>query len=110
MTTLQLEYFLHLSQTLHLTRTAEHFYVSPPAIAASIKRLENELSVTLFVSQGRSLLLTESGKIDRSEKIVSIITGSALRDLPLFDTGAEAPTVDPSNEQDMQKAIEFYRG
>lgn len=63
MTTLQLEYFLHLSQTLHLTRTAEHFYVSPPAIAASIKRLENELSVTLFVSQGRSLLLTESGKI-----------------------------------------------
>jgi len=54
--------------------------------------------------------LTESGKIDRSEKIVSIITGSALRDLPLFDTGAEAPTVDPSNEQDMQKAIEFYRG
>ena len=63
MTTLQLEYFLHLSRTLHLTRTAEHFYVSPPAIAASIKRLENELSTTLFVSQGRALLLTESGKI-----------------------------------------------
>lgn len=63
MTTLQLEYFLHLSQTLHLTRTAEHFYVSPPAIAASIRRLESELDTTLFITHGRSLSLTESGKI-----------------------------------------------
>lgn len=63
MTTLQIEYFLHLSHTLHLTHTAEHFYVSPPAIAASIKRLESELNVSLFTTQGRSLILTEYGKI-----------------------------------------------
>ena len=52
--------------------------------------------------------LTESGKIRRDEKIVSIITGSALRDLPLFDTGAAAPTVEPSNPEDMKKAIDYY--
>ena len=63
MTTLQLEYFQYLAQSLHLSHTAEHFYVSAPAVAASIKRLEAELSAELFEVQGRALKLTDAGKI-----------------------------------------------
>ena len=59
---LQLKYFLELSKTEHLRRTAEEMIVTPSAISTSISRLENELGVKLFDRDGRKIRLNEFGK------------------------------------------------
>lgn len=59
---LQLKYFLELSKTEHLRKTAEEMIVTPSAISTSISRLENELGVKLFDRDGRKIRLNEFGK------------------------------------------------
>jgi len=63
MTTLQLEYFKALTKMLNVSKVAEMFFVSPPAITAAIDRLESELDTELFTIHGRSLALTPAGEI-----------------------------------------------
>ena len=63
MTTLQLEYFKALTKTLNVSKVAEEFYVSAPAITAAIDRLESEIGTELFTVRGRSLELTAAGEI-----------------------------------------------
>ncbi len=63
MTTLQLEYFKALTRLLNVSKVAEDFFVSPPAITAAIDRLESELGAELFTVHGRTLALTPAGKI-----------------------------------------------
>ena len=53
--------------------------------------------------------MKEAGQIRPDEKVVTIITGSALRDLPLFsDPGKEVPFVHPGNEEEMKQAMAHY--
>ena len=59
---LQLKYFLEVARTQHMTRSAEKLHISQPSLSQSIKRLEGELGVPLFVSSGRNIVLTESGQ------------------------------------------------
>ena len=63
MTTLQLEYFKALTKMLNVSKVAEIFYVSPPAITAAIDRLESEIGAELFTVHGRTLALTAAGEI-----------------------------------------------
>lgn len=58
---LQLKYFVELSHSQHLTKTAEKMIVSPSAISTSISRLEKELGVTLFDRVGRNISLNQYG-------------------------------------------------
>ena len=58
----QLKYFYTLAQNQHVTRTAEQLHISQPSLTQSIRRLENELNVKLFKSNGRSIVLTDCGK------------------------------------------------
>ena len=44
-----------------LTRAAEELYISQPAVSQSIKQLENQLGVTLFIRTHRGMQLTEQG-------------------------------------------------
>ena len=44
----QITYFLALSQTENLTSTAEQLFISPPALSASISRLEEDIGAPLF--------------------------------------------------------------
>lgn len=60
---LQLQYFVALAHSQHLTRTADRMLVSPSAISASITRLENELGVKLFDRVGRNILLNSNGQL-----------------------------------------------
>ncbi|MFE5319045.1 LysR family transcriptional regulator [Paenibacillus sp. NPDC056579] len=46
-----------------VTRAAEALHISQPAVTAQIRNLEQELGLTLFASQGRSLRLTEAGEL-----------------------------------------------
>lgn len=76
---LQLKYFYALSQTEHVSKTAEQLRIAQPALTQSIKRLEKELGVKLFKSNGRNITLTESG-IYLSKKIVPVL--KALNEIP----------------------------
>ena len=62
---LQLKYFLQLAKTQHVSKTADMLNISQPSLSSTIKKLEAELGVPLFVRQGRNIELSEYGKIYR---------------------------------------------
>ncbi len=59
----QLRYFKALAEHGNLAKAAESLYISPPALSASISRLERELSVRLFDRTNRGLRLNRRGII-----------------------------------------------
>ena len=58
----QLEYFQMVARYRNITRAATHLNVSQPNITVSIKKLENELGVTLFDRGQKHLTLTPEGE------------------------------------------------
>lgn len=58
----QLQYFKALAEKEHLFKTATELYISPPALSATISRLEEELGCTLFDRVGRNIRLNKNGK------------------------------------------------
>lgn len=56
-----LYYFWQVARQGNLTQTAQKLHVSQSALSSQIKQLEQSLNVQLFIRQGRSLTLTESG-------------------------------------------------
>lgn len=59
---LQLQYFIKLAQTEHVSRTAEILHISQPALSATIRKLERELGVPLLEREGRGIRLSPYGK------------------------------------------------
>ena len=59
---LQLRYFCDAAQTQNFSKTAQKFNVPPSNISQSIKRLEKELSQSLFSRTANSLALNENGR------------------------------------------------
>ena len=59
---LQLQYFLKLASIQHVSRTAELLHISQPSLSATIKKLEGELGVPLFIRKGRSITLSPYGE------------------------------------------------
>lgn len=68
----QLKCFLILSKTLNFSRTAELMYLSQPAVSMSIRQLEEELGLALFVRNKRKVELTTAGKFfaKKSERLL----------------------------------------
>lgn len=62
MNLLHLEYFREVAIIEHVQRTGEKLHVSPSAISAGIRSLEQELGVKLFDRVGRNMRLSEYGK------------------------------------------------
>jgi len=58
-----LRYFWAVARDGKLTRTARALRVSPSALSAQIRQLEDELEVRLFDREGRGLVLTEQGRL-----------------------------------------------
>lgn len=73
-----LHYFWAVAKQGNLTRAAAQLRVSQSALSTQIKQLEEQLGQNLFVRQGRSLGLTEAGRIalEFAERIFA--TGSEL--------------------------------
>src|SRR6266487_4180688 len=63
MTLQQLIYFLAAVEHGSFSVAAEALYIAQPSLSEQIKRLENELGVTLFVRTNRRLVLTEAGQL-----------------------------------------------
>jgi DNA-binding transcriptional LysR family regulator len=60
---LQLKYFKRVAETGKIKSAAESLYISPPALSASISRLERELGVKLFDRTNNSISLNKQGEI-----------------------------------------------
>lgn len=58
-----LHYFWAVAKDGQLSRAARHLNVAQSALSTQIRQLEQQLGQSLFVRQGRSLALTEAGRI-----------------------------------------------
>lgn len=69
----QLRYFAIAAKYQHITRAANELHVAQPAVSGTIKRLENELGVSLFEKNGRNISLTHEGELfyDKIKKILN---------------------------------------
>lgn len=59
---LQLRYFLVAAKYEHITKAAQALRIAQPALSQSIKRLEAELGVPLFIREKRTIRLNAAGK------------------------------------------------
>lgn len=62
MDTRPLRLFLALADTLHFGRAGDRCHMSPSAVSRTIRHLEEELGVTLFLRDNRSVSLTPEGR------------------------------------------------
>lgn len=63
MDTTQLEYFREIAKEGSVSRAASKFHLSQPAMSARMRRLEEELGVTLFERHPNRIELNENGRI-----------------------------------------------
>ena len=59
----QLRAFLAVAEELSFSRAAERLMVSTPWISETVKELERQLKVTLFLRTTRSVELTDAGRV-----------------------------------------------
>lgn len=57
-----LKYFLEVARTEHVTQSAKTLCIVQPALTHALHKLEEELGVKLFKTQGRNIRLTEIGE------------------------------------------------
>jgi DNA-binding transcriptional LysR family regulator len=63
MTLRQLEVFLAVARARSHRRAAERLHTSQPALSQHVRELETELDVRVFDRLGRSVALTEAGRL-----------------------------------------------
>jgi len=73
-----LRYFWAVAHEGNLTRAAEHLNVSQSALSIQIQKLESQIGHALFERHGRSLHLTEAGRIALDHADVVFKTGDEL--------------------------------
>ena len=73
-----LHYFWAVAKEGHLTRAAGQLNVSQSALSAQIKQLEDQLGQPLFTRQGRTLQLTEAGRVALAYADTIFTAGSEL--------------------------------
>ncbi len=87
-----LRYFREVAHDGHLTRTAERLNLSQSALSTQIRQLEARLGHDLFERKGRSLVLTEAGRIaldhadhifGTGDELLAALKGTGLARRPL---------------------------
>ena len=73
-----LRYFWAVAKEGNLTRAAGQLHVSQSALSAQIKQLETELGQSLFQRTGRTLTLTEAGRLAFAYAETIFTTGNEL--------------------------------
>lgn len=75
----QLCYFVEVAKSQHITKSAQRLHIAQPALSQAMKRLEQELGVSLFEKNGRNIRLTRYGQY-LFEKVEPIM--KTLQQLP----------------------------
>jgi DNA-binding transcriptional LysR family regulator len=70
----QLEHFVTVADERHFTRAAELLQISQSGLSASIRALETELSISLFVRSTRRVELTAAGQALLADSIRTLAT------------------------------------
>ncbi len=106
----QLRYFVQIAQDKNYTTASKKLFISQPTLSWTIKQLEDELGIKLFIPDGKKLLLTNDGEellehakcllterqkvMELFQKRKEILTGHIHLGLPLlFATGFFIQTV-----------------
>lgn len=58
----QLRFFIEIARRLSFTRAAETLHIAQPALSTAIRKLEDELGLTLFNRSDRKIALTAEGE------------------------------------------------
>jgi DNA-binding transcriptional LysR family regulator len=74
----RIKQFVVLSETLNFHRAAERLHIAQPALSVSIKKLEEELGVQLFLRDPSGVTLTVSGKMVLQEAHKLLFHGEQL--------------------------------
>jgi LysR family positive regulator for ilvC len=61
-----LQMFHHLSESLHFSKTAVAYHVSPSTLSRTIQRMEDELGMSLLHRDNRTVVLTQAGELLQS--------------------------------------------
>ena len=91
-----LKYLIAVAETSHFGKAAERCFVSQPTLSGQIKKLEEELGVTLFERTRRSVSITPVGEeivalskqlMEQADAIVQNLKriGSAAAPLLMYD-------------------------
>jgi LysR family transcriptional regulator, hydrogen peroxide-inducible genes activator len=83
MTLTELRYIVALGQEQHFGRAAERCNVSQPTLSIAVKKLEDELGVTLFERTKQGVLVTPLG-----ERIIAMASGVLERTAEIKDVAA----------------------
>jgi len=82
-----LKQFVVLAESLHFGRASETTHVSPSTLSRGIQRLENELGVTLFERNNRSVALTRAGSLFLDYARDSLGQWDAIRSVLMEESG-----------------------
>lgn len=108
---LQLKYFCHAASTQNFARTAEAFHVPPSNISHCIKRLEDELQVSLFDRTANRARLNAQGRMfyEGIREALTLIdnTTAALHDT--MDSGVIRIAVQLNMNIAMRAILRFRR-
>lgn len=74
----RLRQFVILAETGNVSRAAESLNMAQPALSISIRKLEGELGVALFVREPRGVSLTPSGRAALSEARLTLFHADAF--------------------------------
>lgn len=71
----QIKYFIEVAKREHVTEAAVAMHVAQSAVSRQIFKLEEELGVSLFIREGRTVRLTPIGRIflDHMEQAINVI-------------------------------------
>lgn len=105
----QLNYFLHVAQTLNMTQSANQLHVAQPSISRSIHDLEAEIGVPLFIRQGHHLRLTNQGHYFYQEvhRSLALLNEGKQNVQHLYDESENVLTF--KFQEDTPLLVEFYR-
>jgi LysR family transcriptional regulator, nitrogen assimilation regulatory protein len=80
----ELRNFMHVARAGSVSRAADELRLAQPALSRQIKKLEQELGVSLFARHGRGVRLSAAGSVllERAESIAQLVqqTGEEIRD------------------------------
>lgn len=100
-----MQYFVAVAEELHFGRAAERLHIAQPSLSHQIRRLEQQLGVTLFDRTSRRVELTDAGRalltegrrlLTHSSRTVSLVRSTSAETLTVGFYGSAANALLPA--------------